>query len=289
MNEKNQYVDMLESPSNTCNLIVEKAKKTSKRRKKKLDHEKVKETLVEKVNSSENVLIEQDFSLENANSFQENLLENEKEPKEDAEGLITLENDTDIDDNQENLIQTAVVSVDKKEKKKRFRFSMVGVQLCIIGALVLTIFLTNAVYSESGINVFLRSVFGNGNSQVVDAREFSEFTPVLNLEDGAAITVSNGVMTISGSGSIYPSVNGKVSSIIQGDDGLYSIEITHTSSFKSLITGLDYAYVGVDDSVYSNIPVGYSKEGGVSLCFLGADGSIICDYQVVDNSVVWAV
>lgn len=287
MNEKNQYMEMLEIPFNTCNLIVEKPKKLFKRRKKKLDHEKVKETLVEKVNSGEELALEDEKSLENCLCLED--LSDQNLTKENTDDIIASESQIDSQLEQSDLIDTAVVSVSKKEKKKRFGFSMVKVQLSIICALILTIFLTNAVYSESGINVFLRSVFGSGNSQVVDAREFSDFTPVLNLEDGAAITVSNGVMTISGTGSVYPSVNGKVSSVIQGDDGLYSIEITHTSSFKSLITGLDYAYVGLDDSVYSNIPVGFCREGGVSLCFLGADGSVISDYQIVDNSVVWAV
>ena len=287
MNEKNQYMEMLEIPFNTCNLVVEKAKKSSRRKRKKLDHERLKESLVEKVNSGEETAAQDEKPLKEC--FNLDGLTEQNLNEENTDIILSSESQTDCELKQDDFIDTAVVSVNQKKKRKRFGFSMVKVQLSIICALVLTIFLTNAIYSESGINVFLRSVFGGGNSQVVDAREFSEFTPVLNVDDGTAITVNNGVMTFSSTGSIYPSVNGKVSSVIQGDDGLYTIEITHTSSFKSLITGLDYAYVGLDDKVYSNIPVGYSKEGGVSLCFLGSDGSVISDYQIVDNSVVWAV
>ncbi len=288
MKEKNQYLEMLEIPSNTCNLTFEKAKKSSKRKRKKIDLEQVKNTLVEKVNNTENnAETEEQNSLDNSLINEELFTTDEIKQESGLDvGDILLEQPGE-EEKDNTAIQTATVTAERK--KKRWRFTTVGVQLSIICALVLTIFVTNAVYAESGINVFLRSVFGSSTTQTVDQREFSDFTPVLNLEDGVAVTVSNGVMTFSGTGSVYPTVNGKVSSVIKGDDGLYSLEITHTSSFKSLITGLDYAYVGLDDNVYNNIPVGYSRDGGVNLCFLGTDGSIISDYQIVDNSVVWAV
>lgn len=294
MNEKKQYLEMLEIPTSTCNLTFEKPSKPSKR-KKKINHEKLKESLVEKVNSSNEPLDLDDEKSQEISLLNEQLsLPIENEPNQEIEQLTTPlevydERADENAQNQDDVIQTASVSVEKKTNKKRWRLTTIGVQFSVICVLILTIFVTNAVYADSGINVFLRSVFGASNSAVVDNREFSEFKPVINVDEGAAITVSNGVMTISGTGSVYPTVNGKVSSVVKGDDGLYSIEITHSSSFKSLISGLEHAYVGLEDSVYYNIPVGYTSDGEVSLCFLGADGSVISDYQVEDNSVIWAV
>ncbi len=284
MNEKNQYAEMLEIPTNTCNLTYVKPKKSLFRRRKKVDHEQVKESLLEKVNSSR----------EPSNDYMDT-------PDSDAENFALVQENNDQNLlNDENLlddqileeipsVQTASVRNEKVDKKKRFKFSIVGVQACVIVGLILTIFLTNTLYSESGINVFLRSVFGTNQTQKVDQREFSEFVPVLSVEEESLVSVNNGVMTFSGKGSVYSTVDGKVSSIVKGDDGLYTLEITHTSSFKSLISGLDYAYVGLDDSVYYNIPVGYSTSGGVSLCFIGSDGSVITGYEIIDNSVIWAV
>lgn len=290
MNEKNQYLEMLEIPTNTCNLTFEKACKQSKKKKKKVDLDSLKESLVEKVNSSEIAVMEDEKSQDISFGNEELLISSDNLENQvvDEHNLMLETNEEDLE-NEQDLIQTASISVEKRNKKKKWRISTIGVQLSVICALVLTIFLTNVIYADSGINVFLRSVFGTSNTAVVDNREFSEFKPVINVDEGSAITVNNGVMTISGTGSVYPSVDGKVTSIVKGDDGLYSIEITHTSCFKSIISGLEHAYVGLDDSVYYNIPVGYVGDGEVSLCFLGADGSVISDYQVVDNSVIWAV
>ena len=258
MNDKLQYATMLEIPVNTVSVTFKPQKK--RRKAKKINHDQVKREVVEKVNAQMEEQEETAVSLFDQPEEQNELNENFSEPT------------------YEQVV----------EKKKKFKVSVIGVQLIIIGLLVATIFLTNAVYTDSGINVFLRGVFGNQNTVQVDARTYDEFAPVIALDDGANMQLEEGVITLSGKGSVYASCDGKVTQVTKGEDGKYTIEITHSENFKSVLGGLDFAYAGLNDSVYHNIPVGYCS-AEATMCFTTSDGSVISDYQIIDNSVVWAV
>ena len=58
--------------------------------------------------------------------------------------------------------------------------------------------------------------------------------------------------------------------------------------FSTTLSGLSYAYLGLGDKVYGNIPVGYVKEGGFTACF-NSENAVITDYTLEDNAVLWAV
>ena len=256
MNEKLQYATMLEIPVNTCNVTFKPLGRKKVRRKKAVNNEVVKAELMEKVNS-----------------------ELSKTPIE--ENQIETSLDTAVqEETLENLPQ---------QKKRPFKFSVVGVQLAIIGVLVATIFLTNAFYPDSGINVFMRSVFGGDTVAVSDTRVYGDFAPVISLDDNVVTTLSDGVVTFSGEGSVYASCDGKVTALVKGEDGKYTIEITHSDNFKSVLKGLDFAYAELGDMVYGNIPVGYAMEDGVSMCFVNGEDVVISNYEIIDNMVVWAV
>ena len=83
--------------------------------------------------------------------------------------------------------------------------------------------------------------------------------------------------------------DGVVTSIMRDGNGAFDIEITHCANFKTILSGVEIAYVGLNDTVYGNIPVGYLGEGVTKMCFTDANGAMIVDYQIVDGSVVWAV
>ena len=256
MNEKLQYASMLEIPVQSCNISYKPIKKKSK--KKKTVQEDVKEKLLTKIN--------------NAPDLEDGAL--------DLEQPIAEQTDIQSQPDFELQAQPSVLSAPKK-----FRFSTVTFQLFIIGALLATIFITNTVYPNSGLNVFMRGVFGTQTVEQVDQRTFSDFAPVLN-HDGE-ITLLDGVMTISGEGSVYSTVNGQVLSVAQAEDGTFSMEIAHSEKFVSVFSGLTHVYLSVGDDVYCTIPVGY-VEDSVDMCFKNENGSIIADFQIVDDTVVWA-
>lgn len=281
MNEKLQYATMLEIPVSTCSVTRVPTKKRRRKRKKEIDPDVVKEELLSKINSEEESAAEQ---TEGKAAWKEeydraiNELDEEERLAEEKEGLETVENEA-----------TANVYPVGGKEKKRFKISAIGAQLAVIGALVAVIFLTNAFYADSGINVFFKSVFGGNQTQTADTRGYEEFAPVIATGGDAAVAVDDGVMTFSGAGSIYAPCDGTVSSLSLGEDGKYTMVISHSENFKTVLSGIDFAYAGLDEEVFYNIPVGYVAAGGATMCFTGENGAVISDYELVGDAIVWAV
>ncbi len=275
MNEKLQYATMLDIPISTTSVSpITKKRKT--RKKKRVNDELVKAELLKKVNSEqdlkENLIDSQETSLVAVNNQNDLALQ---------EGQELVSQEIIIDENTSNVFVAK-----NKGKKSPFKITVVGVQLVIIGVLVMAIFLTNALYKDSGINVFLRGVFGT-ESTVVDTREYSEFSPVISMGDNNGVMVSNGVITFAGEGSVYAPCDGIVKSISVTENGRYNIEIEHSQNFKSTILDVEHIYVNEGDIVYGNIPVGYLESDGASMCFTNGSGEVLDDYEIVGNMVVW--
>ena len=249
MDEKLSYEDMLDMPVSSSIVLAKKTKK-KKTKTKKVDTEQVKAELVDKVNSN----------------FEE---------QEDA---FLLE--------QTDQLESSV-NITTSQKVKRFKFSILSAQILVIGVLVATIFITNSVSPNSGLNLFMRNIFGSQQQEQVDTREFSDFAPVLSIGEGN-IVLNEGIMTISNAGSIYSACNGRVSSLTRSEDGKFTMEIEHNKNFTSVLSGLDYAYSQVGEMVYTNIPVGYVSET-VEMCFKGQDGLLIDDFTLENNSIIWSV
>lgn len=277
MNEKLQYASMLEIPVNTCNVTFKPGKKRKVAKRKIKNPDAVKEELMNKINSEPNFDAQENIDF----SSEQNYLNQDSQLTDSSDQSFYPE------DNAENAY--AVSSVNEKPKRK-FKFSIITTQFAIIGVLIATIFLTNAFYADSGINVFFKNVFSTNQTQsVADLRTHEEFTPVIAVGQMTDIVVDGGVMTFSGEGSVYSPCDGKISAVSRDGNGKYIFEIAHSENFKSIISGLDYAYADVGDTVYSNIPVGYVNSDGATMCFKGGDDIVISDYQIVDGSVVWAV
>lgn len=278
MNEKLQYAEMLDIPVSTCNITYKPQKRRLFKRAK-VNPEQVKQELLDKVN-----LEQSDENIET------NVSEYEQEEycleTLDAEGIA-------YDDEQSETKQAFESSINiremEKPQKKTFKFSIIALQLMVIGVLLTTIFLTNALIPSSGINNFIKGVFGTGTqASEEDVRLYSEFNPALPTET-ENILIEDGIMTFSGNGSIYPPCDGTITSLTTSEDGKYTLTIMHNKNFSSILTGVDYAYCEKGDKVLSNIPVGYTLGQEVTLCFTGGDGSVITDYSLSENSVIWAV
>lgn len=299
MNEKLQYASMLEMPISTASITYKPAKKKRKKLfSSKVDSERVKKQLIDKVNADEPAELEQVDNL----TVQDNSQERDCVPSEEMSmeevqyaEQVGLTEETVVDAVNvvdEELSPTELTAtVKQKPKAKRlanFKISVIGIQFVIIGVLMATIFLTSALNSNSGVNVFLRGVFGVEQTASIDNRTHLDFKPVINA-DGRDVYMENGVMTFSGNGSVYAPCDGEVLCCESEGNGKYTITVKHSEKFSSVLTGLDYVYTSVGDKVRGNVPVGYSYGDGATMCFTGLDGSIIAGYQIIDNSVVWAV
>ena len=272
MNEKLQYATMLEMPLSTCNVTT-LPKKRRFRKKKRVNDELIKQELLNKVNREQELaqveqeplgLVEQNSCLEHVDTSEQQLVEQ----------------------NYYDQNTSSVHFESQSHKKSPFKITIIGVQLLIIGLLVATILLTNALYENSGINVFLRGVFGSENV-VVDSRDYTEFSPIIAMGDNNGVSVNEGVIVFAGEGSVYAPCDGVVTKITQSQSGKYDIEIAHSQNFNSIISGVEHVYVNEGDIVYGNIPVGYLEPDGATICFTNSDGEVLEGYQMVGNMVVW--
>lgn len=277
MNEKLQYASMLEIPVNTCTVTTKPIKKKGLK-KKVVEAEVIKEQLLEKINmqTEQEEVDKKDIDLK------------EKVVEKSNEEVIKLEKEDDKEQDLTSKFSTASVTNGIK-RRKRFKFSIIGVQFAIIGALALTILFTSAVFPNSGINVFFKNVFGNDVIERVDERTFADFAPVIAMGDNSGIELLDGVISFDGEGSVYAPCDGVVSSIEKDAQGKFNIEITHSENFKTVISGIEYVYANLNDNVYHNIPVGYLLDDGASICFKNGNGTVLSNYQLVNNAVVWAV
>lgn len=171
-------------------------------------------------------------------------------------------------------------------KKRKFAVSGVGIGVFAVLALSLTIILTNVLVPNSAINTFFRSVFGSEKkiAEVTDARVFSDFEVAMPY---AEMSLENGVITLDKNGSLYSTARGEVETVVKGEDGKYTMLIRHSDNFFTAITGMDYVYFSAGDSVYSTVPVGYSREAGATVCFLDGESAVIANYTIEESAVVW--
>ncbi len=309
MNEKLQYATMLEIPVQTCNITY-KPQKRKKKSKKQVHTEDVKDKLLKKVNGSIefdkekampslNTILENDVNVEanNQTDYTNQILDDGQNVNSGTgylqDQLMVIESEEQTSNGENSVEIKQISSADKKrkirkEKRQNKKGSFLGVQLAIIGALIGIIFLTNSFYPNSALNVVFKNIFGSP-SEAVAEKTYSEFSPVLSLGDSGEYLLTGGTVSCTTSGTVYPPCSGVISSVTKGENGKFAMEIEHTSQFKSIISGLDYAYHEVGEKVFDNIPVGYVSGEEVSLCFVNGEGEVITNYQLDGNSVLWAV
>ena len=276
MNKKMQYMAMLEIPLNSVNITTKSVKKR-KKRVKKVDDESVKNQLIDKINLN---TVQESMS-QTDELYNEPSVYNGEQLTEDGE-QENYQLPAMVDGTAETSVDS--VSIKPVKKKSFLKPTLVGVQLMIIGVLVGVIFLTSALNTNSGINVFFRSVFGG--VQTVDARTHKDFNPQVNVD--VDYLLDNGVVSFTESGSVYAWCDGTVTDV-QFENGLYTVEITHSPNFKSVLKGLSHFYSEKDAKIYKNLPVGYCDGKDTTMTFIDSDGSVIVGYTIENNTVVWAV
>ncbi len=258
MNEKLSYAEMLDIPSSTS-LITFKApkkrpfKKLTQKIKRVKNHEEVKKELIDKINSE----TETDSAIK---------------PQENSKIISETVKEESSETESSSVIRTA--------NKKKFKFSVVGVQFAVIFALLLLIAFTNAFMPNSAINAFMNGAVGNSQ----DLRTYQDFSPRL----AGGTVYEGGVYSLSSSSSVYSPCDGVVETLERKEDGSFTAVIKHSEKFSSIFSGLDYVYYGVGDTVRTEVPIGFNLENA-ELCFADADGAVITGWTISGEEVKWAV
>lgn len=157
------------------------------------------------------------------------------------------------------------------------------VAICLIAT---AIFLTNIFMPSSVINTFLSSFSKTAEPAEPTYKEL-KLSPVVSELSDADVNISDGgVITFTAKTGVYPVCAGTVTSVA-GENGLYTVQINHTSTFKSVITGVSSVYYGKNDKVAANIPVAYS-DGKNEVKITMYDGDTLLDCYTLSGEVpVW--
>ena len=263
MNDGREYAEMLRTMASSCDVVV----KPAKRARKKKD---VKEEIVTKVNdevAASEVKAADELPFKEEAFGEEEIIER---PKKRFSFFGKKKTET---------------TEKPAEKKGRFKFDIVYAEGIAAFALVVAILLTNIFWENSGMNTFFKKAFSPAQV-TTDARSYNSFnaqSPSSSL-DGK---VEDGVMTFSGKGALYPVCDGTVSSVTE-ENGKYTITISHSGVFKTVISGVDFVYTDKGEEVYRYVPVCYLNDGEANV-YMYDDDVLLTNYVLEGNSIVWSV
>lgn len=250
MNQELDYAEMLEIPVSTVNVV--KKKSIFRHRAKKVQPPQQDEDLKELVVDSVNERV-------GAFTFTEDLSE---QPVEE-------------------VVRPVRAASDKGSK-------IIISELIAVCVLAVAIFLTNVFMPTSVINTFISSLTTKRAETVEPTYSELKLSPVVSELAEADVSVTDsGVLCFTAKSSVYPVYSGTVSTVTESD-GLYTVQIKHTSTFSSVITGLSDVYAAVGTKVQANIPFAYSNgENEVRVSMYDGENLLNC-FSLSDEEVpVW--
>ncbi len=246
------YAEMIEIPVSSCEMVTEPV--TEKKRSKK--------RLIKKVNGRFPFFTKKASGKKKAITGQ----------AESTERAFYEEDFTTLNQSYET----------SEKKVGKIRFNLVTAQVITVFVLAIGILLTNIFWKDSGINNLLKSVFATDTTVTADERGYEVFQAFAPSKND--VQLQSGIMKVN-SGAVYSPADGKVVSVKLGN-GKYTITISHSENYKTVITGADYSYAKEGDKVFTSTPVCYSKEGGVEVAMYDKD-SLISGYTLDGGKVVW--
>ena len=180
----------------------------------------------------------------------------------------------------------------KPEKKSKFfgkdkGSKVIFTELVAVCVLAVAIFLTNIFLPNSAINTFIGSLTGKTEPVAEPSYNEIKLSSVVSDKSDTVVSVSeSGVLSFTAKGSVYPVCAGKISSITKEED-TYTVEIAHTSTFTSVITGLTDVYSAKGTSVKGNIPFAYSDGENEVRVSMYDNGTLLNCYTLSGVVPVW--
>ena len=175
-----------------------------------------------------------------------------------------------------------------QQRRAKRNALIVGIEFAACFALCLGIFLTNVFMPNSAINTFFHSLTV---AEQTDARTYTDFklSSILSEEDADLTLSPSGILSFREAGCVYPVVDGKVETVVQNNDGTWTVKISHSDTFSEIISGLTYAACSVGSVVKSNVPIGYSDGKAEVQVSLYEAGALLNCFTLTENGeLVWA-
>lgn len=174
------------------------------------------------------------------------------------------------------------VNAGKRDKKSIILWT----EAALVGIIALAIFVTNLLLPSTVINDFISSFAEPTKEEPVYSQ--IELSPIIGDFSEAEVTLNEGVLSFTAKGGVYPVCDGTVAAVTE-TNGTFTMEIAHTSTFKSVITGLNTAYSAVGTKVADNIPVGYSDGQAEVRVTLYDNGVALNCFTLKGETPVWTV
>lgn len=176
----------------------------------------------------------------------------------------------------------------KSKRVKRLLFAEFAA-ICVICA---AIFLTNIFLPQSAINTFVRNLFyGQGEAAAADTRTYQDFTlsPIVNEFEEVELAVSEtGVLSFTADCAVYAPCEGTLVSVNGDGASGFTVELKHSDSFSTIISGLNDVYYAVGERVKSNVPLAHTDGERTVRVMFYSDGSLLNNYTVAENTLAWA-
>ena len=312
MNEEIEYAEMLEIPVSTVNVV---RKNHRKRKQKRGETEKktmrsarhatpLKDTVLAQVNDrlnetteNEQLALDTELFIENVNEGQLDF--NPIPERIDTVRLYSTEETNGLFsdalhpydyslENENEGSEHALNNENRLSKGIRIALTAEFAAACVLcGA----IFLTNVFMPNSAINTFFRSIT-TSPTNAVDARTYSDFTlsPIVSTLSDAELSLSaSGILTFTDECCVYPVADGKIASITQNEEGIYTVKLAYSDTFTGIISGLNYVYYAEGDAVKNNVPLGYTNGETEVQATMYSSGSLLNCYELTEeNCLAWA-
>lgn len=260
MNQELDYAEMLEIPVNTVK-VVKKESIFKRKREKKDAQDELKEMVVDSVNERAGSYV-----------FAEDLTEPQKPAKKSKKKAEQSEPQA-FDESYKAPTATRASRV-------------LAIELIAVCVLAAAIFITNFIMPTSVINTFLGYFSRVEEPAEPSYKEIPLSSVVGAFSDADVEMTDSGIITFTAKGSVYPVCDGTVEKITE-DNGLYTVQINHTSTFSSVITGLTNVYAAKSAAVKANIPFAYSDgETEVRVSMYNGDELLNC-YTLSGEVPVW--
>ncbi len=280
MNEEIEYAEMLEIPVSTVNVV-------RKKRRKKGEEGGKAGTLKETVIASVNDRMEEAITPQETPQEEGNLRLDPVPERIDTVRLYDTNGEGEELYPHDYTLNEGGMYKTKGARKVRIAL---GIEFGVACALCGGIFLTNIFMPGSAINTFFRAMTTPAEPAAV-VKPYTDVTlrPVVSeLSEAKLELSSSGVLSVTGDCCVYPAADGKVSEIVQGEDGSYILKINHDDSFTGVFTGLDSVYYAVGDSVKANVPVGYTDgEEAVQVTMYAGGQLLNCFELTEENCLAW--
>ncbi len=281
MNEEIEYAEMLEIPISTVNVV------RKKRRKKAEEEQRValQDSVIASVNDRlEPPLLTDETATEEAGSLD---LEGIPERIDTVRLYDTGAEDGALSPYDYPLNEGGRYEMNAPSKRVRMAL---GIEFGVACALCGGIFLTNVFMPNSGINTFFRAM-GTPATQTAIVRPYTDIalgSIVSELCDAKMELSPAGVLSFTEKCCVYPAADGKVSEVVENEDGSYTLKINHEDSFSGVFSGLDVVYYGVGDTVKSNVPIGYTDGEGEVQVTMYANGVLLNCFELTEeNCLAW--